>query len=232
MKRPLLMTMMICVFFVGCAHTSIKSVHPEAYRATFLYEFKDAANYANSKYVFAVGAIEDKTGKFLNGDQLRYSRTVTQAARDLITHFLLAGGFKVAERDPYNIQLITQEYKMAHTYIFDKEGKVKEQAGLIKRSGPSAGLTGATYIVTGAITTYQVSHISGGGGVEIDAIGVQFKYVGATVGLHLRIVDLATSEVICSTLELAKVEGKKIGVTGFKLVTHKGDITVVSAEAG
>ena len=43
---------------------------------------------------------------------------------------------------------------------------------------------------------------------------------------------MATSEVLCSTLELAKVEGKKIGVTGFKLVTHKGNITVVSAEAG
>ena len=87
MKRPLLMSIVICVFLVGCAHTSIKSVHPEAYRATFLNEFKDAANYANPKYVFAVGVIEDKTGKFLDGDQLRYSRTVTQAARDLVTHF-------------------------------------------------------------------------------------------------------------------------------------------------
>lgn len=232
MKRLLLTTLAVCVLCFGCAHTAIKSVLPEMYRAPYLNEFESAAEFANRNYVFAIGSLEDRTGKFLDGDQLRYSRTVTQAARDLVGHFMFAGGFVVAERDPYNIQLITQEYKMAHTYIFDKDGKVKEQAGLIKRSGPAQGLTGATHIVTGAITTYQVSNVSGGGGVEVDAIGVQIKYVKAVVGVQLRIVNLATSEVVCSALELATVEGKKIGMNGFKLITHKGDIIIASAEVG
>ena len=233
MKRMLpLFVCLLCLAVFGCSQTMIKTISPEMYRVELLEQFRSGAPSVNSKYVFAIGTLEDKTGKFMDGDQLRYSRTVTQAARDLATHFMISGGFRMVDRDPYNIQLITQEYKMSHTYIFDKEGKVQEQAGLIKRERPSTGLTGATHLITGAITTYQVSRYSGGGGMEVNAIGVNYQYVQSTVGIQLRIVDLASSEVVCSVLEIAKVEGHKVGLNAYSLVTRGGGVTVVSAEAG
>lgn len=223
---------LIMILFTACAHTSYETVSPELYRVDALTTFSTASKAANKDVIFAIGTLEDKTGKFLDGDLLRYSRAVTQAGRDLAAHFLKEGGFRVVERDPYNIQLIAQEYKMSHTYIFDQKGAVKQQAGLIKRGGPSTGLTGANYLITGAITTYQTSRVTAGGGLEVDAIGVQVKYAQAVVGINLRIVDLNTSEVVASTLEIAKVEGKRISANAFKLVTNNGDVTVVSAEAG
>lgn len=231
-KLAMLLVVGLSLVLTACTTTTFQGGSPEVYRLPALTIFEAASQAANKEVVFTIGYFEDKTGKFMDSDQLRYSRAITQSGRDLVAHFLKEGGFRVVERDPYNIQLIAQEYKMSHTYIFDKDGGVKEQAGLIKRGGLDKGLTGAGYMVTGAITTYQVSTRSGGGGLEVDAIGIQVKFTEAIVGVNLRIVDLNTSEVINSTLEVATVLGRKIGLNGFKLITHGGEFTVVGAEAG
>lgn len=232
-KRYCWIGILLAIFIVsGCAHTTVKTVVPEIYRVDALDVFMSGASSVNTKYIFSVGSFEDKTGKFADGTQVRYSRAVTQGGRDLLMHFLLAGGFRVADRDPYNIQLIANEYKMAHTYIQGPNGDIKKQVGLVKRDGPNAGLQGVTHLITGAITTYQVDHYSGGGGLEVNAIGTNFQFAQAVVGLNIRILDLATSEVLSSTIELAKVRGWKIGLNAMQLITSSGQVATVSAEAG
>lgn len=207
-------------------------------------ELRTAASNANKQIVFTVGGCVDKTGKYLDGDQLRYSRAVTQACTDILANYVIMAGFKVAERDPYNLGIIAQEYKMSHQ--FNASGTSAAPArniGLIQKGGPDGGIVGANYMITGAISTYSSSSTSGGGGVDVDAIGFSTKYSTADVGIVLRIVDISNGLVVSSLALNTRVEGRSFnfhitrffGSVASALETISGgssSVHVASAEIG
>lgn len=172
-------------------------------------ELRAAAPHVNQNIIFAVGGCVDKTGKYLDAEQLRYSRAVTQACTDLLTNYVKMAGFKVVERDPYNLSLIAQEYKMSHQFdAASANSTPPKNIGLIQKGGPDGGILGANYMITGAVSTYSSSSSTGGGGVDVDAIGFSTKYSVADVGMVLRIVDMSNGLVVSSLALNTRVEGK------------------------
>lgn len=188
---------------------------------SLIQQLQKQAPLVNSHIVFMVGDCTDKTGKYLDNDQLRYSRAVTQACPDLIANYLRGAGFKVAERNPYNMQLIAQEYQLSHTFKPAVPNEPLQNIGLIQHEGPSGGLTGANYMVTGAISAYDSSTNTGGGGASYDGIGLSTQKSTAIVGITLRIVDVSTGLVVTSLDEQTRVTGQSVD---FHLTRFLGDV--------
>jgi curli biogenesis system outer membrane secretion channel CsgG len=193
-------------------------------------QLREAAASANPNVVFAVGKCDDETGKFLDGDQLRYSRAVTQACTEIISNYVHMAGFKVAERTPFNMQLMAQEYSLSHTFAPQaaaKGGAVPpavsppKNIGLIQHGGPQGGLIGATYMWTGAIVQYNSNVNTGGGGVAVDAIGASVQRSIAHVGIVLRLVDMSTGLVVSSLNLQTTITGKSVD---FHLTRFIGDV--------
>lgn len=176
-----------------------------------------------------VGEFKDKTGKFQDADMLRYSLAVTQGPDDILYHLLYAafGPKIIVERNAENFSRIVNEYKRSHR--FNKEGK---QVGLIQRYGPDGGITGAQYMITGAIVYYHVDRYSGGGGIEVQGYGVNFQKAITRVGITMRLVDMDNSEILWSRLVESWVSGTKVGVNLFRFVTHNQKEYFVQSEAG
>jgi curli biogenesis system outer membrane secretion channel CsgG len=236
---------MLGLFASACGTTDydISSTAPAPYQGqatatggSLIQQLQKAGPKAKPTIVFAVGACDDKTGKFLDNDQLRYSRAVTQACRDIIANYLKMAGFQVAERDPYNLGLINHEYEMSHTFgpaqpcppaASGKQPAVPCTAGspvnigLIQRNGLNGGLTGANVLVTGAITAYDSSETTGGGGAAYDGMGISTQKSTAIVGITLRFVDMATGLVISSLDEQTKVTGTSVDL---HLTRFLGDV--------
>lgn len=195
---------------------------------SLIQQMRDYKTLAVPSKVFAVGNCEDKTGKYLDLENPRYSRAVTQAGPDIIANYLFQAGFTVVERDPQNLGLIAQEYQMGHQFAPTsppqpgEEPAPPQNVGLIQRGGPNGGLTGANYLVACAITTYNTSVENGGGGIDVDAIGVTSKYTVAKVGVALRIVDMSTGELISSMFLQTEVQGT---TTSFHITRIFGDVT-------
>ena len=172
-------------------------------------ELRAAASKVNPGIVFAIGGCVDKTGKYLDADQLRYSRAVTQACADILANYVKMAGFHVAERDPFNLGLIAQEYKMSHEFnAASSQGGAPKNIGLIQKGGPNGGIVGANYLITGAISTYATSSSTGGGGANVDAMGFSTKYSVADVGMVVRIVNISTGLVVSSLALNTRVEGR------------------------
>lgn len=215
-------------------------------------ELRAAAPKVNPKVVFTIGGCVDKTGKYLDQDQLRYSRAVTQACADILQNYVRMAGFNVVERDPYNLGLIAQEYKMSHEFNAASARSVPpKNIGLVQKGGPDGGLVGANYLITGAVSMYSSSTSTGGGGVDVDAIGFSTKYSVADVGMVLRIVDISTGLIVSSLALNTRVEGRSFGfhITRFfgsvastiatisdsgatSLLAPKSSMHVASAELG
>jgi curli biogenesis system outer membrane secretion channel CsgG len=228
----------------GCASdTQITTTAPHEYVGpkttsgkSLLMQMRDDAHYVNSSAVFTVGLCTDKTGKFEDAEQLRYSRPVTQACEDLIANYLRMAGFNVAERTPYNMGIIAQEYKLSHTFavttVQTAHGPmtVNKNVGLVQSNVPNGGLVGARYLATGAISMYDSSTSTGGGGVDVDSIGVSASTSTARVGITLRIVDMSTGLVV-SSLDLdTTVTGKSVD---FHITRLIGDVaTSLATVAG
>ena len=177
----------------------------------------------------ALGAFDDKTGQYKDSTILRYSSAVTKGGPDLLSHLLYRalGPRVLVERDPRNLALIRQEYEM--TYKYDNEGRM---IGLVQQGGPKGGLSGAQYLVTGAVIYYSVDRYSGGGGVNIEGIGVNVRFGSAKVAVELRLVDMGSSEVLWSTVQESGVEGWQVGADMFRFVSSDGKNYLVQAEAG
>jgi curli biogenesis system outer membrane secretion channel CsgG len=169
-----------------------------------------------------VGKCSDETGKY--GDALSpYSRIVTQACGMVLSDVLAKAGFLVAERDPQNLGLIAQEYQMGHNFATPaKPGAAPQNVGLIQREGPNGGLTGARYMITGGILSYDTSVRNGGGGVDVDAIGFSVRNSQAKVAVSLRIVDVSTGLVVNSILLTTEVTGQ---TTDYHITRIIGDVT-------
>lgn len=180
-----------------------------------------------------VGSFYDKTGQFKDSDRSRYSKALTQGTQELLYHMLYKafGPGVVVERENENMKRISQEYQLSHVYKPAANKRLK-QIGLIQHGGPKGGLVGADYMVTGATVYYHVDRYSGGGGVNIDGIGVHYRRAIARVGVELRLVNMSTSQVIWSTLEESWVSGTQVGADIFRFITAWGDEFLVTAEVG
>jgi curli biogenesis system outer membrane secretion channel CsgG len=177
----------------------------------------------------AVGSFDDKTGQYKDATIIRYSSAVTKAGRDVLSHMLYRalGPRVLVERDPLNLAIIRQEYEMAYKY--DAEGR---RIGLIQKGGPSGGLSGAEYLITGAVVYYSVDRYSAGGGVNFQGIGVHARFGSALVAVELRLVDMGSSEILWSTVQQSGVEGWQVGADIFRFVSSSGRDYLVQAEAG
>jgi len=177
----------------------------------------------------ALGAFEDKTGQYKDATILRYSSAVTKAGADVLSHMLYRalGPRVLVERDPRNLAIIRQEYEMLYKY--DGEGRL---VGLIQKGGPKGGLSGAEYLVSGAVIYYSVDRYSAGGGVNFQGIGVNVRFGSAVVAVELRLVDMGSSEILWSTVQQSGVEGWQVGADIFRFVSSSGKDYLVQAEAG
>ena len=229
-KIILLFIMAFILLWSGCARFKTKLGNPVKIDFGILGEkLSGLRQKIRSDLRVTVGSFLDKTGQRKDAERSRYSTAVTQGAGDLLAHLLFKalGSRKVIEREARNISMIQKEYELSHKY--NKEGM---KIGLVQRGGPKAGLTGAEYLVAGAIIYYHVDLISGGGGINIDAIGAHFKTSVAKVAIELRLIDMSTSEILWSTIVENRVEGISMGADIFRFITSFGHEYFVQAEAG
>jgi curli biogenesis system outer membrane secretion channel CsgG len=233
MLRALRLVASLLVFgfaFGGCAIFKNKPSPPEAIDFGIIEDrLAPLRSQIRQDIRVAVGAFEDKTGQYKDSNILRYSSAVTKGGPDVLSHLLYRalGPRVLVERDPRNLAQIRQEYEM--TYKYDNEGR---QVGLIQKGGPSGGLSGAEYLITGAVIYYSVDRYSGGGGVNFQGIGVNARFGSALVAVELRLVDMGSSEVLWSTVQQSGVEGWQVGADIFRFVSSSGRDYLVQAEVG
>ncbi len=240
-RYMLLSLLMVCIMLStsGCIVSRTQVKKPVLKNATrvnlgIMKELEKVRGKVKKDMRVTVGSFYDKTGQFKDSDRSRYSRALTQGTQELLYHMLYKafGPGVVVERENENMKRITQEYRLSHVYKPTANKKQVKQIGLIQHGGPKGGLFGANYMVTGAIVYYHVDRYSGGGGVNIDGIGVRYRKAIARVGVELRLVNMSTSEVIWSTLEESWVSGTQVGADIFRFITAWGDEFLVTAEAG
>ena len=225
-SRPLLVAGILAAGLVltACASTTVQktsSSAPAPYAGPptesglpLITQMQWAASKVRPDVVFMVGSCEDKTGQHKDAEALRYSTALTQACTDLLVNFARQAGFQVAERSPFNMSLIAQEYQLSHQFQVPQPGQPAGppvNIGLIQRGGPNGGLTGANYMITGAVTTYSTSVQTSGGGVDLDGIGVTARSSEAIVGVTLRIVDVPSGLVVSSLYLQSTVVGNTSG---------------------
>lgn len=241
MRHIVLSLFIVCVLLStsGCIVSRTQVKKPVLENATrvnlgIMKELEEFKGKVKKDMRVTVGSFYDKTGQFKDSDRARYSKALTQGTQELLYHMLYKafGPGVVVEREAENMKRITQEYRLSHVYKPTANKKQVKQIGLIQRGGPKGGLFGADYMVTGAIVYYHVDRYSGGGGVNIDGIGVHYRKAIARVGVELRLVNMSTSQIVWSTLEESWVSGTQVGADIFRFITAWGDEFLVTAEAG
>jgi len=158
------------------------------------------------KIPVAVYSIEDKTGKFMENTHVSNSRVVTQGATEmLITALTRSRQFIVLDRVQFQRVLNEQNLRI--------------QKRLAKGEGPGIGaLTGAKYIIQGAITEYDVDMRTGGIGLKIAGKGGSTQYAKASCAIDLRVTDTTTGEVIWAKSLKKEILGKKVGINIFSFM--------------
>jgi len=160
----------------------------------------------------AVYNIYDKTGQLKDVN----CSVVTQGATDMmITALQRSRQFRILDRVNFN--------------NFINEQNLKSQDRIITGDGPDIGkMSGADYIISGAITEYQVDKNTGGIGLKIAGKGGSKKYARASCAVDLRVTDTTTGEVVWSRSLKKEILGEKVGL---QLFSFMGD-NVVEFESG
>lgn len=158
------------------------------------------------KVSIAVYSILDKTGQYKEDGHVSQSRVVTQGATEmLITALVRSRQFAVLDRVQF--QRILNEQNLI------------TQKRIAEGEGPKIGkLTGADYIVEGAITEYDVDVVTGGLGLKIAGKGVSTKQARASCAIDIRVTDTTTGEVIWAKSLKKEILGKKAGLTLFSFM--------------
>ena len=164
------------------------------------------------KPAVAVYAITDRTGQIKEEG----SAVVTQGATDMmITALKRSRQFKVLDRVNFG--------------DFMNEQNLKTNERLAGDEGPGIGqMTGADYIIQGAITEYQVDRNTGGIGLNIGGVGGSKEYARATTAVDIRVLDSTTGEVIWSESLKGEIEGERVGVQAFSFMGNN----IVEFETG
>ena len=160
----------------------------------------------------AIYNIADRTGQ----RQETGSSVVTQGATDmLITALARSRQFKVLDRTSLG--------------DFMNEQQLQAEDRLASGEGPNVGqMTGADYIINGAITEYQVDKTSGGLGISIGGLGGTKEKAVAKTAIDLRVVDTTTAEVVWARSLKDEIEGERVGLQAFSFM---GD-NIVEFETG
>jgi len=163
------------------------------------------------KPVISIYEIADETGQT---DEMG-SRVITQGAEDmLITALMRSRQFVVIDR--INNNLMT-------------EFELKDNNLLAAGEGPELGeLSGADYILEGAVTEYQVDKKTEGLGIAIGGIGASKEHAVASTALDLRLVDTTSGEVVWARSLKDEIKGEKIGIETFSFMGEN----VVEFETG
>lgn len=157
------------------------------------------------KPAIAVYSFEDKTGQNkVEGGAV--SRVVSQGASDmLISALMRSRQFVVLDRIRFNDVIQEQNLQTSN----------RLQSG----TGPAIGnLTGADYVLTGAITEYQVDKETGGLGLVIAGKGGSTEYARATTAIDLRLIDTSTGEVVWAESLRGEILGEKVGLQVFSFL--------------
>lgn len=204
---------------------------PSISASPLVEQLRKNAPYARDDITIAVGECADKTGKFQDTEQLRYSRAVTQACADYLTYILHEAGFTVVDRSPYNLELLANEHQMANTYgRFDEQGN-PVNTGLIQENRPTGGIVGANLVWSAAISSYASSVSTGGGGIEVFGAGFNYQEADARVAVITHITGM--NSVIVDALQTQSfVSGSRAGLTLNRIASLFGATTFFSAELG
>ena len=164
------------------------------------------------KPAVAVYSIDDRTGQYKESG----SAVVTQGATDMmITALKRSRQFKVLDRVNFG--------------DFMNEQNLKTNDRLSSGQGPSIGqMTGADYVIQGAITEYQVDRNTGGVGLNIGGVGGSKEYARATTAVDLRLVDSSSGEVVWSESLKGEIVGEKVGLQAFSFMGNN----IVEFETG
>ncbi|NLL43137.1 MAG: curli production assembly protein CsgG [Firmicutes bacterium] len=153
----------------------------------------------------AIYAITDSTGQF-KADGGASSTVVTQGSTEmLITALQRSRQFSILDRVRFADLM--------------NEQNLVSSARVVPGQGPVLGaLTGASYMISGSITEYQVSKETGGIGLVIAGKGGSTEYAKASVALDLRVTNLTTGEVVWAESLRGEVIGEKVGLQLFSFL--------------
>lgn len=190
-------------------YESILSSSPNVTPATQLLA---ALPEREEKPAVAVYSITDRTGQIKEDG----SAVVTQGATDMmITALIRSRQFKVLDRVNFG--------------DFMNEQNLKTNDRLSSDEGPAIGkMTGADYVIQGAITEYQVDRNTGGIGLNIGGVGGSREYARATTAVDLRLLDSSSGEVVWSESLKGEIIGEKVGVQAFSFMGNN----IVEFETG
>lgn len=165
-----------------------------------------------NKHKIAIYEIEDKTGQYNeNGSPI-----VSQGATEmLITALIRSRQFDVLDRADFS-NFMTEQNLVSNDRVVEGEG-------------PSIGaLTGAEYVISGAVTEYQIDKNTGGIGLRIAGKGGQTEYAVASCAIDLRITDTSSGEVVWAKSLKKEIVGEKVG---FEVFSFMGN-NIVEFESG
>lgn len=187
----------------------IKSSEKNVTKATQLLA---ALPEPENKPAIAVYNIADKTGQ----RKQTGSAVVTQGATDmLITALVRSRQFKVLDR--------------SNLGNFINELQLQNEDRLAYGEGPKIGeMTGADYVIKGAITEYQVDKNTGGLGLSIASMGGSVEKATASTAIDIRVVDTTTGEVVWARSLKDEIEGEKVGLQAFSFMGNN----IVEFETG
>lgn len=187
----------------------IKSSEKNVTKATQLLA---ALPEPENKPAIAVYNIADKTGQ----RKQTGSAVVTQGATDmLITALVRSRQFKVLDR--------------SNLGNFINELQLQNEDRLAYGEGPKIGeMTGADYVIKGAITEYQVDKNTGGLGISIASMGGSVEKATASTAIDIRVVDTTTGEVVWARSLKDEIEGEKVGLQAFSFMGNN----IVEFETG
>lgn len=157
------------------------------------------------KPAVAVYVIEDKTGQNkVEGGAV--SRVVSQGATEmLISALMRSRQFVVLDRVRFNEVI--------------QEQNLQTSGRLLPGAGPEIGkMIGADYILSGAVTEYQVDKETGGLGLVIAGKGGSTEYARATTAIDLRLTDVTTGEVVWAESLRGEVLGEQVGFQVFSFL--------------
>jgi len=154
------------------------------------------------KVGLAVYSIVDKTGAY---DE-KGSPVVTQGATEmLITALERSRQYKILDRVNFS-DFMNEQNLVTNNRIKDNEGP---QLGV---------MTGANYVIGGAVTEYQIDKRTGGIGLKIAGKGGTKEYAVASCAIDLRVTDTTTGEVVWAKSLKGKIEGEKVGLQLFSFM--------------
>lgn len=165
-----------------------------------------------NKYKVAIYKIQDKTGQYSENG----SPVVSQGATEmLITALMRSRQFKVLDRANFS-NFMTEQNLVVNDRIVEDEGPVIGE------------LSGADYVISGAITEYQIDKKTGGLGLRVAGKGGQQQYAIASSAIDLRVTDTSSGEVVWSKSLKKEIVGKSIG---FEVFSFMGN-NIVEFETG